>query len=129
MRQQILVVEDVPDLRDLVKQVFVEEGFECETAAHGLEALEILAKMERPGLILLDLMMPFMNGWEFRKAQLRDPRLASIPVILVSAGGNVNDQAYNIGAADYMRKPYDHETLLRAAHTYCEEPAAQKRSA
>src|SRR5437762_11749160 len=81
----VLAVEDDFDLRDALVPILEYEGHRVVSAANGQEALERLQTMPPPSLILLDLMMPVMDGEEFRARQLRDPTLASIPVVVVSA--------------------------------------------
>src|SRR3954470_15283551 len=81
----VLIVEDDEDLRDMMAQLLTIEGFEPATVANGREALEYLQTSEKPHVILLDLMMPVMDGWEFRRQQKADPDLARVPVIVLSA--------------------------------------------
>ena len=81
----ILIVEDDEDLREMMAQLLALEGFKAETAANGREALAYLALGDRPDVILLDLMMPVMDGWEFRRQQVTDPALAAVPVVVLSA--------------------------------------------
>src|SRR5262245_24697691 len=81
----ILIVEDDADLRDMMAQLLTLEGFKTETVANGRDALEYLQKGDPPDLILLDLMMPVMDGWEFRRRQREDPALANVPVVVLSA--------------------------------------------
>src|SRR5690349_1561300 len=77
----ILIVEDDADLRDMMAQLLLLEGFDAYAVANGREALDYLHHADAPNLILLDLMMPVMDGWEFRREQQRDPQLAGVPVI------------------------------------------------
>src|SRR5438128_8871587 len=81
----VLIVEDDADLRDMMAQLLTIEGFSATTVANGREALDYLTRGDRPDVILLDLMMPVMDGWEFRRTQLADPALADVPVIVLSA--------------------------------------------
>src|SRR3954463_2298068 len=94
----VLVVEDEAVLRLLLTLVFVDEGFEVRTAPNGLEALVILA-LWQPAIILLDLHMPVMDGSSFCAEQRRDPNLADIPVLLVSAAHDLRWQAVRLEAA------------------------------
>ena len=107
----ILLIEDDRDLAEVIVEVLRTEGYRVVHAVDGRAALGLLAEGELPRLILLDLMMPNMNGWEFREAQLHQPRLASIPVIVLSATG---ERARPIDAARILRKPVTIENLLRA---------------
>ncbi len=84
-KPRILVVEDDLSTREALSMLLSAEGYGVSTAADGVAALEQLRDGQRPGLILLDLMMPLMDGWQFRHEQLRDPSLANIPVIVCSA--------------------------------------------
>jgi CheY-like chemotaxis protein len=81
-----------------------------------------MASLRRAGdscLILLDLMMPVMNGWEFLTGQRQDPELASIPVVVISAIGNAREKAASLEAADYLDKPLDYDELLEAVNRHC----------
>jgi CheY-like chemotaxis protein len=117
-RPDILVVDDDPDIRDTLLDVLTSEGYVVASAENGREALHV-AQKERPGLILLDMMMPVMDGWEFRDEQRRRPELASIPVIVVSASATCHADAVSMGAAACMQKPLDLEELLVALTRLC----------
>ena len=106
----ILLIEDDRDLAEVIVEVLQTEGYRVVHASDGRVALGLLAEGELPDLILLDLMMPNMNGWEFRAAQLHEPRLAKIPVVVLSATG---ERARPIDAAWILRKPVTIEDLLR----------------
>jgi CheY-like chemotaxis protein len=108
----ILVVEDDFDIRDILTEILRDEGYRVGAAANGQEALDCLNGGDLPSLILLDLMMPVMNGWQFRAAQLSDPRLAGIPVIVISADTSVQDKAAVLGAAHVLTKPIQLDRLL-----------------
>lgn len=114
MKGRILVVDDEPDIRDTILEVLADEGYDALGASNGREALEELARSPvLPEAILLDLRMPLLDGEGFRKEQLQDPRLASIPVIVVSANSRVREVADELGAAGYLRKPFDLRALLQ----------------
>ena len=115
----ILVVDDDPDVRESLTDILVDEGYRVTGARNGREALEVLRGHTRPSLILLDMMMPEMDGWSFRLEQQKIPELAGIPVVILSAHGNVRDAALALGAADYLRKPLRIDTLLEIAERYC----------
>jgi len=114
----VLVVEDDADLGDVVSMVLEASGYEPVLAKDGREALERLRTM-RPGVILLDLMMPGMNGWELRAEQLRDPKLRAVPVVVMTGDGNAASKAAALDAADYLQKPIDVPKLLKTMARYC----------
>ncbi len=115
----ILVVEDDAITRDALTLVLESEGYRVASAANGQEALDRLRGDGRPCVILLDLMMPVKDGWQFRAEQGKDPELSSIPVIVCSADGNVEQKAASLGAAGYLQKPVDFEQLLREVQRHC----------
>src|SRR5687768_4069822 len=104
----VLLVEDEPEVREILRDLLESEGFLVVTAAHGGEALEELRRATiAPLAILLDLRMPIMNGWEFRKAQLKDDVLALIPVIVMTAE-RLDLQALKAFAdSSVLRKPFE----------------------
>lgn len=107
--RRVVVVDDDEDLRELVVQHLADLGFESVGFSNGRAAL---AALRRPGglaaVILLDLEMPIMTGWEFRREQLRDPLLARIPVVVASGA-----DPSAIDADAYLAKPYESEQLCR----------------
>lgn len=111
---EILLIEDDDDIRQDLAELLREEGFEVKTALHGAEALRWMREGARPRLILLDLMMPIMDGWQFRQEQLRDPQLSAVPVLLLSGAGEVAQHAADLQAAGYITKPIRFERLLGA---------------
>jgi CheY-like chemotaxis protein len=113
-----LVVEDDTDIRESLLELLQIEGYGVVGAANGKEALEQLRR--RPAaVILLDLMMPVMDGYQFRSEQLRDPELSGIPVVLVSAGGRCEQAAAEMGVLGCVKKPLDVPTLLRMIRSAC----------
>ncbi|WP_437511764.1 response regulator [Sorangium sp. So ce1099] len=116
--KRILVVDDDPDIRETLAELLQEEGYAVSSAAHGGEALCALRTDPRPGLILLDLMMPIMDGWQFRAEQKKDPELASIPVVIISATGR-DEFVSSLGAAQFLKKPINLEQLLAAVEQHC----------
>ncbi len=117
--KSILIVDDDADVREMLGQFFAIEGYSVATAGNGREALDQLRHADRlADLILLDLMMPVMDGWQFRMEQQRDPRLASIPVVVLSAVYNARERAALLGAVDYMQKPVEFDKLIEAAERY-----------
>jgi CheY-like chemotaxis protein len=117
--KSILVVEDDRATRDAVAIVLQDEGYAVTGVANGQEALLHLRQAAPPDLILLDLMMPVMNGWEFRRQQTKEPALKSIPVMIVSADAGVPQKAAALGAVDYLVKPIDLDKLLAAVQRCC----------
>lgn len=116
---KVLVVDDDYAVLDSMKDVLEDEGYEVFLAANGLEALKELWKGTRPCVILLDLMMPVMNGWEFREVQLRDGGLAAIPTIIVTAHNRAEESAAELKAASCIRKPVRPDALLEAIGRFC----------
>jgi CheY-like chemotaxis protein len=114
----VLVIDDDADIRDLLSQFFEVEGFQVLSARNGLEAIEQLRGGRRASVILLDLMMPVMNGWQFRHQQKLDPSMAAIPVVVISAVVADHNVA-PIDADAYMRKPLDLDRLLTTVRTLC----------
>ena len=118
--KRVLLVEDDDANRDALGDLLRDEGYDVVSAANGLEAINYLRSGGGvPGLILLDLMMPVMNAWEFRALQREDPTLSAIPVILLSAGYRVSDDAKGFGAVSVMRKPPDLDQLLEQVALHC----------
>lgn len=113
MTHRILVVEDDKDILESMALLLEFEGFEVNLATNGKEALAYLhSQSELPHLVLLDLMMPVMDGVEFRANQRFHPRLASVPVIILSADGRARDRLPPDDAVVILRKPVDTERLL-----------------
>ncbi len=117
----ILVVEDDEDTRDAIVLGLEAEGYQVLAASHGLEALELLELGNRPCLILLDLMMPIMDGVHFRMQQLERPEVAEIPLIVISAYAQLT-RAHWLRAADYLPKPIDFDCLLDMVERHCRKP-------
>jgi CheY-like chemotaxis protein len=113
----VLIVEDDADLRDMMAQLLNLEGFSAATVSNGREALEYLRNGARPDVILLDLMMPVMDGWEFRRRQQADPAMSGVPVIVLSALDQ--SRAADVNANAFLKKPLDFDRLLALVRTYC----------
>jgi len=113
----VLIVEDDADLREMMAQLLSLEGFDATAVANGREALEYLHESHAPHVILLDLMMPVMDGWEFRRKQQEDPALASVPVIVLSALDQ--NRAGNLDATAFLKKPLDFDHLLALVREHC----------
>ena len=113
----VLIVEDDADLREMMAQLLALEGYVATTVANGLEALEYLERGDKPDVILLDLMMPVMDGWEFRRQQQAVPTLANVPVIILSAIDQ--RRAAEVDAAAFLKKPLDFDRLLELVRRFC----------
>lgn len=117
---RILIVDDEDDTRDVIAELLRAEGFDVATAADGSDALSYLRAEGRDvGLILLDLMMRDVDGWSFRRQQLGDPTLASIPVVIMSGAHNVHSVAASLGAAAFVIKPVELRALVNIVQRYC----------
>jgi two-component system chemotaxis response regulator CheY len=120
----ILLVEDDFDVREALAETLSAEGYEIHCACDGVEALDYLRGGGRPGLILLDLMMPRMDGAEFRQAQRTDPALAQVPVVLLSADVRVREKALALQTAGAVRKPINLPELLGLIDRFRQKSAA-----
>ena len=107
---RVLVVEDEPLVRALVTMAFEAEGYEVDTAADGAEALA-KACQQPPQAIVLDLMMPVMNGWDFLDAWQCQPTSQAVPVVVMSAGGRQEEQA-PVDVQAYLTKPFNIDRLV-----------------
>jgi CheY-like chemotaxis protein len=117
--EEILLVEDDDWIRQELAELLAEEGYSVLQASNGAEALTHLHKIKNPCVILLDLMMPVMNGWGFRAAQRADAHLASIPVVVMTGIADAEREASKLGAAQCLRKPFEFEAVLEAVHRHC----------
>ncbi len=108
----IMIVDDDTDIRVSVTEALENEGYEVEVVSNGLLALEHLREGVRPGLIILDLSMPIMDGSEFRRMQLSNPEWARIPICVLSAQTRLQERAEYIGVQNVLAKPVDLGLLL-----------------
>ena len=115
-----MVVEDDYAIRETLRELLEEEGYRVTQASNGAEALARLRSMRAPRLILLDLMMPVMDGWEFRSAIRRDEKLASIPVIVLSADHGLDQKVSGLAVQGYLSKPFELDDLLKEVERYAE---------
>jgi CheY-like chemotaxis protein len=114
----VMVVEDDQDIRDILSEVLIGAGYSAVTACNGAQALEIL-KTVKPGLILLDLNMPVMNGFEFRSLQKSDPAIAQIPTVVMSALHNMVAHLPELVIEEALEKPLELDQLLRVVEAHC----------
>lgn len=114
----VLIVDDDPDLLDVTSFVIENEGMTVQTARNGEEALAVLGTGRLPALVLLDLMMPVMNGWEFLATVANDPVLRGLPVVVLTAA----EHAQVPGALEVLSKPMDLKELLRVVERYVRGP-------
>ncbi len=112
----ILIVEDDEGIRDSLKLILEYAGYAVETAENGKIGVERLSTIKTPCLILLDLMMPVMDGWAFAAAMKKDMILAAIPIVVVTAFA---ENASSIGASHIIKKPVDMDILLKFVTEYC----------
>lgn len=113
----ILVVDDDTAILELIAQVLIDEGYNVLTAGDGRAAVA-LARMQLPKLILLDLMMPEMNGWQVIAALKSFSPTRTIPVILLSARRDLAETAAYLGATAYLEKPFDLDELVQQVQSY-----------
>lgn len=115
----ILLVEDDKYIRESLDEFLTEEGFEVVPSANGLDAYTRLKSGMKPNLILLDLMMPLMDGFQFREMQLGTDDLSKIPVVVMSAYGDFEKNKEKLGVEAYLKKPLDIEEVLSTIHKWC----------
>ena len=127
--RSVLIVDDTRDARDGLADVLEAEGIPALRAANGEEALAQLSEGALPGLILLDLMMPVMSGWEFRSRLQERPDWAGIPIVVMSGVDDVHRQVTDLNVDGYLRKPLDMRILLDVVNGYCLEKTAASSTA
>jgi CheY-like chemotaxis protein len=120
----VLIVEDDRDTREMLTALLSTRGFHAVAAEDGLEALHLLRTVRHrapsaPCLVLLDLSMPRLGGAEFRRAQLNDPRVATVPVAVMSGAVDLEQRARAMGAVAAVEKPVDCDVLLDVVQRYC----------
>jgi CheY-like chemotaxis protein len=126
----ILVVEDEPDIRHCLDRLLKREGHAVATSENAEQALKYLSGHPLPRVILLDLVMPDMDGWQFLHERRRHPGLRSVPVVVFSAAlGSRGPDPLDIGATEVLRKPYAMAEVLDATRRYCPAPAATAQAA
>ena len=119
MKKKILIVEDEPNISKLVKFIIEKHGFEVLQAFVGIEGIE-LAKKEKPHLIVLDVMMPNMDGFEVAENLTQMDETKDIPILMLSSAAQYKDKVKGIesGAIDYITKPFDKDELISKIKEY-----------
>ena len=115
--RRVLVVDDDEIIRGFVSEALQDEGYEIRTAANGRHALDVLREW-KPNLIVLNLMMPEMDGWTFRAEQRKLPEAADVPVVVLSAVRDLRAQAAALGAASVLGKPFELDDLLQTVSRF-----------
>ena len=120
----VLIVEDDPEVRDMLRHLLSTAGFYAVAAQDGLEALHLLRAVrhrepDAPCLVLLDLMMPRLGGNEFRRAQLGDPTVANIPIVVMSGATDLEQRTKAMGAVATLAKPLDINVVMDVVKRYC----------
>jgi CheY-like chemotaxis protein len=113
-----MLVDDDQDIREVLSEILTGAGYATVTASNGAEALEIL-KSVKPFLILLDLNMPVMDGFDFRRVQRSDPAVAQIPTVVMSALHHMRERIAGLAVDDALAKPVDLEDLFRVVEHHC----------
>lgn len=120
MQKTILIIEDDNEIRQTMVDVLEDEGFQVLSAENGLEGLKILNQYETaPCLIIVDWMMPILDGDGFRQEQLKSEKFAAVPTVLFSANGQISQKAIGAGYEEFIRKPIDLERLFELTSKYC----------
>lgn len=118
-KKGVLVIDDdLPTLETLELMLQVS-GYQVWTSGYARDAMR-LAQQHKPDVILLDLMMPVMDGWEFRRRQVEDPAIAKVPVVVLSALDPI--RAVDLGGTAFLKKPLDFDRLLELVRRFCSSP-------
>lgn len=121
-KKPVLIVEDDRSIRNALQDLLEAEGYTVVCATNGSKALTLLRAAEQlPGIILLNLMMPVMNGIQFRAEQEQDARLGSIPVILMTADRQIESKRMEIGARGFIKKPFDIADVVKKIERYAHD--------
>lgn len=113
MAKRILVVEDDTSIRELLVELLESEGYAVASAVNGLEGLKYLQNEINPDLILIDLMMPVMDGYSFRTEQLKNANWSKIPTVVMSAEANAKEKMKNFNITAFLSKPVELDTILK----------------
>lgn len=121
----VMIVEDDLDVRESIAEVLEDHAYVPLTAANGREAIDQLrGRNDRPCVILLDIMMPEMDGRQFRAVQRQDPELMKIPVVVLTAHANIHETTQELGAEACLKKPVQLQALLDLVDRFCRNDAA-----
>lgn len=127
--RRLLLIDDDEDLRDSMTDALQGAGFEVASAANGQEALERLSTGELPDVILLDLLMPVMNGWQFCEERKRNPKLAGIPIIAMSAAVSKDPWSpYYLEVDDFVAKPVELDDLVGKLASFTDKASEARRA-
>jgi CheY-like chemotaxis protein len=118
----VLIVEDEDEIRELLAEMLADRGYLVATAKNGREGLDSLRSRPLPNIVLLDLMMPVMDGWKMRAEMLADPKLADIPVVIVSGAADLPDGSDDLKAARVLTKPVKWPVLLESVRAHSTSP-------
>jgi len=118
MQKKILVVEDDHSIRELLQELLESEGYEVHTAVNGLEGIKHLEAGLNPNLILVDLMMPVMDGYTFRTQQLNNPVWKEIPIVVMSAEANAKAKMKNYQVEVFLSKPVELDTIINTVASF-----------
>lgn len=118
MAKRILVVEDDTSIRELLVELLESEGYAVASAVNGLEGLKYLQSEVNPDLILIDLMMPVMDGYSFRTEQLKNTTWSKIPTVVMSAEANAKEKMKNFSITAFLSKPVELDTILKTVARY-----------
>lgn len=126
MSAQLLLVDDEPGLREAVQAYLEDEGFQVEVASNAEQGWELL-QQKLPELVITDIMMPHVDGYEFLKQMREDPRFKALPVVFLTARGMTGDriQGYQAGCDAYLSKPFDPDELVAIVKNLLDRRAAQ----
>jgi CheY-like chemotaxis protein len=114
----LMIIDDDDDLRTALAFIMTSHGYEVAAFGNARAALSALESDRTPFLILLDLMMAGMSGWEFRAAQLENPRLTPIPVVVLTAANTLSDGIHTLSDLEILEKPFELDTLLAVVGRY-----------
>ena len=115
---RVLVVEDNDDIRDLIEMILTDQGYSVLTAEHGEEALKLIEYPNHVKVILLDMKMPIMNGWQFAEAYRKMTNSFKAPIIVCTAAQDAKKRADEISAEGYLEKPFKKKSLLESVKVF-----------